>query len=165
MQTECPKHCAWQENCQNQRLTRQQWAHVVIAEAGRRGLGVRATTAIEAGSLVLEYVGEVISAETTEKRQRKYLQAGQRHMYIMAVGDGSFIDATEKGNSGRFINHSCNPNCTVQRWEVGPKIRLGIFADRYIRAGEELCFDYSTGRQGIGNEICLCGDARTAEAP
>lgn len=29
------------------------------------------------------------------------------------------IDATRKGSEARFINHSCDPNCEMQKWQVG----------------------------------------------
>ena len=42
-----------------------------------------------------------------------------------------------RGNVARFINHSCDPNCYVQKWHVCGEMRIGIFARRDIPAGEE----------------------------
>jgi len=28
------------------------------------------------------------------------------------------IDASKKGGLARFINHSCDPNCETQKWQV-----------------------------------------------
>lgn len=59
-----------------------------------------------------------------------------------------FIDATKKGGKGRFLNHSCNPNCYVAKWTVGRKMRMGIFTKRNIKKDEELTFNYNVDRYG-----------------
>lgn len=46
------------------------------------------------------------------------------------------IDAGPKGNSARFINHSCSPNCETQKWTVNGDVRIGLFALCDIEAGE-----------------------------
>jgi len=52
------------------------------------------------------------------------------------------IDATRHANLLRFTNHSCNPNCEMQKWNVRGVMRVGLFAIKDIPAGTELCFDY-----------------------
>jgi histone-lysine N-methyltransferase ASH1L len=52
------------------------------------------------------------------------------------------IDATRYGNLLRFTNHSCSPNCEMQKWNVRGVLRVGLFAIKEIPAGSELCFDY-----------------------
>ena len=59
-----------------------------------------------------------------------------------------FIDATRKGGIGRFLNHSCNPNCFVAKWVVGKRLRMGIFTKRNVEYGEELTFNYNVDRYG-----------------
>ncbi len=70
------------------------------------------------------------------------LQAGTPSFYFLALDQGLTIDAKDKANLARFINHSCNPNCITQVWNVAGEPRAGIFAVRDIPAGEELTFDY-----------------------
>ena len=48
----------------------------------------------------------------------------------------------KKGTIGRFINHSCEPNCTIEIWNVRGKLKPGIFTLKDISKGEELSFDY-----------------------
>ena len=52
------------------------------------------------------------------------------------------IDATEKGGTARFINHSCEPNCTTEKWLVCGELRVGIFAQKRIPAGDEIMYHY-----------------------
>lgn len=36
----------------------------------------------------------------------------------MDLSKAEVIDATVKGGTARFINHSCEPNCETQKWQV-----------------------------------------------
>ncbi|KAL0485151.1 Setd2, partial [Acrasis kona] len=63
------------------------------------------------------------------------------------------------GNSARFINHSCEPNCQLQKWIVGRENRIGIFAIKDIAAGSELTFDYAMECYGMKTQKCYCGEA------
>lgn len=54
-----------------------------------------------------------------------------------------------QGGLGRFINHSCEPNCEVQKWVVQDgEITIGLFTLRNIPADTELTFDYNFERYG-----------------
>ena len=57
------------------------------------------------------------------------------------------MDASEKGNITRFLNHSCSPNVIVRlvRWESNdPQLsQLAFFALQDIPAGSELTINYS----------------------
>ena len=52
------------------------------------------------------------------------------------------MDATRRGSIARFINHSCDPNCKVERWNVQGRTRIGIFAIKDVLAGDFLSYDY-----------------------
>lgn len=54
-----------------------------------------------------------------------------------------FIDAT-KGSIGRFVNHSCAPNCEMSTMTVNGEPRMALFAGpNGIGTGEELTYDYN----------------------
>ena len=53
-----------------------------------------------------------------------------------------------QGALGRFINHSCDPNCETQKWVVHGELAIGLFALKDVAAGEELTFDYNFERYG-----------------
>lgn len=65
----------------------------------------------------------------------------------------------EPANDGRFVNHSCQPNCQLEIWKVDGKSCPALFAGaRGVGAGEEVTFDYSDG-QAQNVMRCLCGAA------
>lgn len=41
------------------------------------------------------------------------------------------------------MNHSCEPNCEMQKWSVNGLFRMALFALRDIDANEELGYDYN----------------------
>jgi hypothetical protein len=82
---------------------------------------------------------------------------GTGHQYVMDLGGGLMVDATHKGNVSRLINHSCAPNCAVEKWAVGGVARLGIFARETLREGVELSFDYQFASNLSVPTKCLCG--------
>ena len=70
-----------------------------------------------------------------------------------------FLDATKRGGKGRFLNHSCAPNCYVSKWVVGRRLRMGIFTKRKIQPNEELTFNYNVDRYGHDAQVCYCGES------
>lgn len=64
---------------------------------------------------MIEYVGETIDFCEFRRRIRRYERVGHGHHYFMSVESDRFIDAGNKGNWARFVNHSCEPNCVTQK--------------------------------------------------
>lgn len=62
----------------------------------------------------MEYIGEVMDWATFENKI-SCRELKLDYSYFMILNDDEIIDATEKGNLSRFINHSCDPNCVVQK--------------------------------------------------
>ncbi|ANZ73736.1 BA75_00776T0 [Komagataella pastoris] len=150
--------CSCGDDCQNQRFQKRQYAPIAVFETERKGYGVRAQDDIKQDAFIYEYLGEVIDESTFRKRKENYDNQGLEHFYFMMLQKGEFIDATAKGGLGRFCNHSCRPNAYVDKWEVGNKLRMGIFAKRDIYKGEEICFDYNVDRYGANPQKCYCGE-------
>jgi histone-lysine N-methyltransferase ASH1L len=61
----------------------------------------------------------------------------------MTFHHGLIIDAT-KGSMCRFVNHSCSPNCRVEKWIVDGEPRMALFAgEAGVHTGDELTYDYN----------------------
>ncbi|KAG8835930.1 histone methyltransferase set2 [Serendipita sp. 399] len=158
-QVEClDGECRCQAYCQNQRFQKRQYAKVDIVQTEMKGFGLRAASTIKRDDFIYEYLGEVVSEPAFLKRMRDYGEEGIEHFYFMMLQKDEFIDATKKGGIGRFVNHSCNPNCYVARWVVGSRLKMGIFAKRDIQMHEELTFNYNVDRYGHDAQKCYCGE-------
>ena len=67
----------------------------------------------------------------------------EHHHYCLNLDSGLVIDGYRMGNLSRFVNHSCEPNCEVQKWNVNGCYRMGLFSVKDIAAGAELSYDYN----------------------
>jgi len=105
--------------------------------SGVHGKGVYALVDLAEGETLIEYVGEVISWDQALERH-PHDPANPQHTFYFHIDDDRVIDAKVGGNSSRWINHSCEPNCEAEV-EAG---RVFIRALRPIAAGEELFYDY-----------------------
>ncbi|KAI8371190.1 hypothetical protein EDC96DRAFT_501749 [Choanephora cucurbitarum] len=144
--------------CRNRRFQLGQYAPVDVIKTQKKGYGLRALTNLAPNSFIMEYIGEVIPQKVFLDRTREYDAEGYTHYYFMTLKNDEIIDATKRGCLARFMNHSCNPNCVTQKWVIGKKMRIGIFTNRYITAGEELTFDYKFERYGTIAQKCYCGE-------
>ena len=105
--------------------------------SGVHGKGVFAVQDLAEGETLIEYIGEVVSWQEAQDRH-PHDPEQPNHTFYFHVDDDRVIDANYGGNSSRWINHSCDPNCMAD--EDGG--RIFIKALRPIAAGEELSYDY-----------------------
>jgi uncharacterized protein len=125
------------------------------------GRGVFATRDIPKGTRIVEYRGLRISYDRATELYPDYADE-PTHTFLFEIDDDTVIDAGQRGNAARWINHSCAPNCEA----VDEDGRIYIEAIRWIRAGEELGYDYNISleeRHSVAEQrrwACLCG-ART----
>ena len=110
------------------------------------GKGVFAQRTYQSGEIVGEIEGEVIHDE-------KYGSD-----YCMNIGGGR---ALEPAAPFRFVNHSCEPNCRFDYFDLaspggGPACRrVFLLAMDKIRPGDQLTIDYGWSAQGA--IPCRCG--------
>ncbi|XP_065297716.2 histone-lysine N-methyltransferase SETD2 isoform X1 [Dermacentor albipictus] len=153
---ECGSRCPNGDNCSNRRFQKKSYIKVEKFMTEKKGWGLRTLETVSSGTFVMEYVGEVLTPEDFRKRVKQYARDNNQHYYFMALRSDEIIDATQKGNVSRFINHSCDPNCETQKWTVNGELRIGFFTRRPLRAGEELTFDYQFQRYGKEAQRCHC---------
>ncbi|EDW95308.2 histone-lysine N-methyltransferase ash1 [Drosophila yakuba] len=142
--TECsPSNCPAGEKCRNQKIQR----HAVAPGVERfmtadKGWGVRTKLPIAKGTYILEYVGEVVTEKEFKQRMAS-IYLNDTHHYCLHLDGGLVIDGQRMGSDCRFVNHSCEPNCEMQKWSVNGLSRMVLFAKRAIEEGEELTYDYN----------------------
>jgi hypothetical protein len=105
--------------------------------SGVHGNGVFAVQPIAEGETLIEYVGEIISWPEAQARH-PHDPGNPNHTFYFHVDEDHVIDALYGGNSSRWINHACDPNCEAEEQNG----RIFIKALRNIEAGEELNYDY-----------------------
>lgn len=154
---ECSSRCPAGMACGNRRLQRKQFPTTEVFDAGsKKGRGLRILQSCRRGDILCEYTGRAQRAKHLNALFRRY--QWDRRLYILALGDGVYLDARRKGGKARFINHSCQPNCKMERWKVRGILRAAVVALRDISAGEELTFDYQWERKrGRAPTVCHCG--------
>lgn len=129
-----------------------------VRRSAVHGRGVFAARALAAGELICEYLGERISWDEALLRHPRD-PAQPDHTFYFDVGDGTVIDGAIGGNSARWINHSCRPNCEAEDRDG----RIFIRTVKRVRAGAELSIDYALfvegryTRQLRERYACHCG--------
>jgi SET domain-containing protein len=110
---------------------------LTVRRSSVHGRGAFARTDIAAGDVIADYRGEVIDWPEANRRYQQR-DAAHGHTFYFDLGDGRVIDGEAGGNSARWINHACEPNCEAHVEDEQVVIR----AVRDIAAGDELFLDY-----------------------
>ncbi|XP_066993147.2 histone-lysine N-methyltransferase ash1 [Anabrus simplex] len=156
---ECsPQLCPCRDLCSNQRIQKHEWAPGLEKFMTKdKGWGVKTKYAIKSGEFILEYVGEVVSEkEFKDRMASRYVS--DTHHYCLNLDGGLVIDGHRMGGDGRFVNHSCEPNCEMQKWSVNGLFRMALFALRDIQPHEELSYDYNFSLfNPAEGQPCKCG--------
>jgi uncharacterized protein len=110
------------------------------------GQGLFAAQDIPKGTRIIPYIGETISSRERARR----LAAG--NAYIFHLTYRYALDGQTLENTARYINHSCDPNCAVEKTSD----TIWIVAVREIAAGEELTYNYGYHARNYQENPCHC---------
>jgi len=119
--------------------------HVEIRQTSK-GRGVFATHDVAPGTLIAEFVGELIISDYATTVPEDVVD------HVIQVGLREFVSA--KGRLAEIINHSCGPNSGIKN--------LNQVVTAYpVKAGEEITWDYRCSENSDWVlEHCLCGADR-----
>lgn len=108
-----------------------------VKRSGVHGRGVFATAPMARDERIIEYTGEVIDWPEAMRRH-PHDPDDPHHTFYFSLEGGRVIDAKVGGNSARWINHACAPNCQADETDG----RVFIRALRALKPGDELFYDY-----------------------
>ncbi len=120
---------------------------VIFKSSPIHGIGGFARANIQAGTRIIEYLGEKIS------KQESLARCELNNAYIFALDEECDLDGNVSWNPARFLNHSCEPNCEAQLEEG----QIWLVAIHEIRAGDELTFNYGYDLADYREHPCGCG--------
>jgi uncharacterized protein len=101
-----------------------QYLKIALSNTGQ---GVFTSVEIPANVPIMEFGGDVFTSQTAPNTPD-----------ILQIGNDMFLGAS--GAADDYLNHSCNPNCSVH--VLGK--RAILYSLYVIQDGSELTFDYST---------------------
>ena len=133
---------------------------VELYDYGQKGIGIRSLARIPKDKHVGEYVGRVLplrSEQTSDFIFELDLGIGQEKQVV------GIIDSEREGNFLRYVNHSCDPNCTFEYAAFGSKLHVLVSTLRSIDIYEELTISY--GEDYFTSDtylLCRCGSAQCA---
>ena len=117
---------------------------IVARKSAIHGNGVFAVAPIAKGERDIEYKGRRRTHADVDAGDSGDSDSG--HTFLFTLNDQYVIDANFEGNSARWINHSCNPNCEAvfheHEGDDRRKDTVWIESKRAIRPGEELSYNY-----------------------
>lgn len=112
--------------------------HTYVKDDPRKGKALHAARAFNRGEIVLTFEGAEVLATNGP--------------HTLQIGFGEHLVVDEPG---RYVNHSCDPNCGI----LGVRTLVAL---RLIEKDEELTFDYAMSELEtvLDGKKCLCGSAQ-----
>ncbi|CAM0903531.1 unnamed protein product [Alopecurus aequalis] len=187
---ECGPSCKCPPTCPNRVGQKGIKFRLQVFKTESMGWGVKTLDFIPSGSFVCEYIGEVLDDEEAQKRMTdEYLFAIGHNYYDETLWEGLSrsipslqkgpgeeedagfaVDASNKGNFAKFINHSCTPNLYAQNvlYDHDDKSvpHIMFFACEDIPPCQELAYHYNyaidqvhDANGNIKKKKCLCGSS------
>ncbi|MCD6734280.1 MAG: SET domain-containing protein-lysine N-methyltransferase [Burkholderiaceae bacterium] len=119
-------------------------ARIVTRRSAIHGNGMFAAADIPAGTRLIQYKGKLLTHAESDELYGDGADTG--HTFLFSLNDDYVIDANQQGNSARWINHGCAPNCeaVIDEDDGGDPRRDRVFIEsiRDIAKGEELTYNY-----------------------
>ena len=117
---------------------------IATRKSAIHGNGMFAVAPIKKGERLIEYRGELRTHAQVDADEGGDVESG--HTFLFTLNDEYVIDGARGGNSARWINHSCNPNCEalIEEAEGDDRTKDKVFIEaiRAIKPGEELTYNY-----------------------
>jgi SET domain-containing protein len=132
---------------------------ILVKESAIHHKGVFAKEDIPKGIKVIEYVGDKLTKEESDKRADEQLLRAEKNpeyeglVYIFELDDKYDIDGNVPENDAKYINHSCDPNCEIDIIDG----HIWIISKKDIKKGEELFYNYGYDPEDFQDHPCLCG--------
>ena len=147
-----------------------------IGEIGEGEEGLFAKCDIEPGCIICQYKGRIIRGKQEEVKGK----------YVAMLCKDTFLDAENKRYLARYINHSCDSNCTLQKVTLNTKYEkiikkkrkkstnhdeverteLWVVAKKTIKQSEEITFDYGEDYKSFfTNGQCYCSRCLDGQRP
>ncbi|MCJ1387396.1 hypothetical protein MMC18_000239 [Xylographa bjoerkii] len=134
-----------------------------LRDYGGRGVGVRTLQFIEAGTILGEYLGEIVPCgDAYDEPWNLDTVYGWEIQIDIPNGPRpnplGTIAGKRVGNWCRYVNHSCDSSLSGTPAIVGAKRCLLYWANRDILPFEELTVDYGETYFDPVNNPCRCGE-------
>ena len=134
-----------------------------LRDFGKRGNGIRTLKFMERGTILAEYLGEIVPNGSAYDESWSLdpvygWEIGIEGPEFPAKNPLATIAAKRKGNWCRYVNHSCRNSLTGSVGIVGEKRRLIYWATRDILPFEELTVDYGDSYFTTPENPCRCGE-------
>ncbi|EKG21255.1 hypothetical protein MPH_01398 [Macrophomina phaseolina MS6] len=128
--------------CTNVNIQRNVPKRTLLGESEVQGFGLYMGEKVNHGDYIGEYKGEIVMKEEGSRRGAVYQHL--KTNYLFDLNRAQEVDSTRAGNKLRFINNSAkSPNCMPKVLLCNTVVRIGMFAIKDIKAGEELFFNYN----------------------
>ncbi|KAF2814894.1 uncharacterized protein BDZ99DRAFT_186742 [Mytilinidion resinicola] len=137
------KEDAVEGKCENMRIQRNLPKRTILGLSEVQGFGLYVGEKVKKGAYLGEYKGEIITQGEAERRGAIYQHL--KTNYLFTLNKEQEVDSTHAGNKFRFINNSCDDriiNCKPYIKLCNGVTRIGMYAERDLKVGEELFFNY-----------------------
>lgn len=115
-----------------------------VIKSSIHGYGVIATRDFKEGEAIADVEGVPLRPDQIDNDD-----------YCLWINDDMYFDMVDQT---RWINHSCNPNSWIEgEEEADGRVWARVLAERDIKAGEEITYDY--GFALVHAMPCRCGEA------